>query len=186
MTRSLAYYPNTFVFESAQQITQKCVVDKRRVCACTIYGRSIFFRRFHLQPHDTKQLATGFSNDGVTTRMPAFTNMFHKMHLIRSASRRHANKIFASPAARASQGITIRRSQSVSHPRALRGPSAAPSSRCTLVHRPCLESRYQAFIVSRNRLKLVCLESDLVLTVYATTIIIAFVITVQSPVVQSS
>ena len=152
------------MFESAQQITQKCVVDKRRVCACTVGGRSTFFRRFHLQPHDTKQVATGFSNEGVTTRMTASTNMFLKMHLIRSACGRHASKIFAAPAARASQGITIRRSQSVSHPRALREPSAAPSSRDPVGSRPCLESRYQAFIASRNRTKVFCLEFDLVLT----------------------
>ena len=139
------------MFESAQQITQKCVVDKRRVCACTVGGRSTFFRRFHLQPHDTKQVATGFSNEGVTTRMTASTNMFLKMHLIRSACGRHASKIFAAPAACASQGITIRRSQSVSHRRALREPSAAPSSRDPVGSRPCLESRYQAFIASRNR-----------------------------------
>ena len=164
------------MFESAQQITQKCVVDKRRVCACTICGRSIFLRRSHLQSHDTKQLATGFSNKGVTTRMAASTNMFLKMHLLRSARGRHASKIFASPAARASQGITVRCAQSVRHPSALREPSAAPSTRCTLVHRPCLESRYQAFSASRNRTKLLCLEFDLVLTVYATTIIIAFVV----------
>ena len=141
------------MFESAQQITQKYVVDKRRVCSCTVCGFSTFCRRFHLRSYDTKQLSTGFSNDGVTTRMPAFTNMFHKMHLIRSASRRHASKIFASPAARASQGITIRRSPSVSHPRALREPSAASLSRCTLVHLASVESRYQAFIASKNKMK---------------------------------
>ena len=150
------------MFESAQQITQKYVVDKRRVCSCTVCGFSTFCRRFHLRSHDTKQLSTGFSNDGVTTRMPAFTNMFHKMHLIRSASRRHASKIFASPAARASQGITIRRSPSVSHPRALREPSAASLSRCLSRHLASLESRYQAFIASRNRITLLCPEFDLV------------------------
>ena len=166
------------MFESAQQITQKCVVDKRRVCACTICGRSIFLRRSHLQSHDTKQLATGFSNKGVTTRMTASTNMFHKMHLIRSACGRHDSKIFASPAARASPGITPSHSPSVSHPHALREPSAASLSRCTLVHLASVESRYQAFIASRNRITLACLEFDLVLTVYATTIIIAFVLLV--------
>ena len=144
------------------------------MCACTICGRSTFCRRFHLQSHDTKQLSTGFSNDGVTTRMPASTNMFLKMHLISSARGRHASKIFASPAARASQGITVRCAQSVRHPSALREPSAAPSSRDPVGSRPCLESRYQAFIASRNRTTLLCLELDLVLTVYATTIIIAF------------
>ena len=144
------------------------------MCACTICGRSTFFRRFHLQSHDIKQISTGFSNVDVTTRMPAFTNTFHKMHLIHSACGRHASKIFAAPAARASQGITIRRSQSVSHPRALREPSAAPSSGYPVGAPTCLESRYQAFIASRNRIRFVTLELDLLLTVYATTIIIAF------------
>ena len=149
------------MFESAQQITQKCVVDKRRVCACTVGGRSIFFRRFHLQPHDTKQVATGFSNEGVTTRMTASTNMFHKMHLIRSACGRHDSKIFASPAARASPGITPSHSPSVSHARALREPSAASASRYLSEYLASVESRYQAFIASRNRIKLlVCLELD--------------------------
>ena len=115
------------------QITQNYVVDKRRVCECTIRGCSTFCRRFHLHSHDTKQLSTGFSNKGVTTRMTAFTNMFLKMHLIRSARGRHVSKIFASHAAGASQGITVGCAQSVRHPSALREPSAAPSSRCTLV-----------------------------------------------------
>ena len=116
------------MFESAQQITQKCVVDKRRVCACTICGRSIFLRRSHLQSHDTKQLATGFSHKGVTTRMAASTNMFLKMHLLRSARGRHAIEIVAPPAARASQGIISSHSTSVGHPSALREPSAASAS----------------------------------------------------------
>ena len=146
------------MFESAQKITQKCVVDKRRVCACTVGGRSTFFRRFHLQPHDTKQVATGFSNEGVTTRMTASTNMFHKMHLIRSACARHDSKIFASPAACASQGIIPSHSTSVGHPRALREPSAASASRYTyrVGGIPCdVESRYQAFIASRNRIRFI-------------------------------
>ena len=138
------------MFESAQQITQKCVVDKRRVCSCTVCGFSTFCRRFHLRSHDTKQLSTGFSNDGVTTRMPAFTNMFHKMHLIRSACGRHDSKIFASPAARASPGITPIHSPSVSHARALREPSAASASRCPPGHLASVESRYQAFIASKK------------------------------------
>ena len=117
------------MFESAQQITQKCVVDKRRVCACTICGRSIFLRRSHLHSHDTKQLATGFSNKGVTTRMAASTNMFLKMHLLRSARGGHAIEIVAPPAARASQGIIPSHSRSVGHPSALREPSAASLSR---------------------------------------------------------
>ena len=116
-----------------------------------------FCRRFHLQSHDTKQLATGFSNDGVTTHMTASTNMFHKMHLLRSACGRHASKIFASPAARASQGITLRRAQSVRHPSALREPSAASASSGRNGPLACLESRYQAFIASRNRIK-ICLD----------------------------
>ena len=120
--------------ESAQQITQNYVVDKRRVCECTIRGCSTFCRRFHLQSHDTKQLSTGFSNKGVTTRMTAFTNMFLKMHLIRSARGRHASTIFASHAARASQGIIPSHSTSVGHPRALREPSAASPSRCRPRH----------------------------------------------------
>ena len=151
------------------------------MCACTICGRSTFFRRFHLQSHDIKQISTGFSNVDVTTRMPAFTNTFHKMHLIRSACGRHASKIFAAPAARASQGITIRRSQSVSHPRALREPSAAPSSGDPVGSPTCLESRYQAFVASRNRIKLACKELRLLLTVHATTIIIAFAIKPHPP-----
>ena len=61
------------MFESAQQITQKYVVDKRRVCSYTVCGFSTFCRLFLLQSHNTKQLSTGFSNDGVTTRMPAST-----------------------------------------------------------------------------------------------------------------
>ena len=134
------------MFESAQQITQKCVVDKRRVCACTICGRSIFFRRFHLHSHDAKQLSIGVSNDGVTTRMTASTNMFHKMHLIRSARGRHASEICDSHAAGASQWITVRRTQSVRHPSALREPSAASASRGRNGPLACLESRYQAFI----------------------------------------
>ena len=145
------------MFESAQQITQKCVVDKRRVCACTICGRSIFLRRSHLHSHDTKQLATGFSNKGVTTRMAASTNMFLKMHLLRSARGRHASKIFASTAARASPGITPRHSPSVSHARALREPSAASASRYLSEYLASVESRYQAFIASRNRVKFVCI-----------------------------
>ena len=162
------------MFESAQQITQNYVVDKRRVCECTIRGCSTFCRRFHLQSHDTKQLSTGFSNKGVTTRMTAFTNMFLKMHLIRSARGRHASKIFTSHAAGASQGITVGCAQSVRHPRAPREPSAAPSSRDPVGSRPCLESRYQAFIAPRNRIKLVCIEFRLVQSPHATTIIIAF------------
>ena len=135
-----------------------------------------FCRRFHLQSHDTKQLSTGFSNDGVTTRMPASTNMFLKMHLISSARGRHASKIFASPAARASQGITVRCAQSVRHPSALREPSAAPSSRDPVGSRPCLESRYQAFIASRNIIIALCPELRSVQSPHATTIIIAFAI----------
>ena len=162
------------MFESAQQITQNYVVDKRRVCECTIRGCSTFCRRFHLQSHDTKQLSTGFSNKGVTTRMTAFTNMFLKMHLIRSARGRHASTIFASHAARASQGIIPSHSTSVGHPRALREPSAASPSRCRPRHLASVESRYQAFIASMKRRECACIELDLVLTVYATTIIIAF------------
>ena len=37
-----------------------------------------------------------------------------------------------------------------------------------------VESRYQAFIASINRINFSCVELDLVLTVHATTIIIAF------------
>ena len=154
------------MFESAQQITQKCVVDKRRVCACTICGRSTFLRRSHLHSHDTEQLSTGVSNVDVTTRITASTNMFHNMHLIRSACGRHDSKIFASPAARASPGITPSHSPSVSHARALREPSAASASRCTLVHLASVESRYQAFVASRNRITLNFLELRLVLTMY--------------------
>ena len=68
--------------------------------------------------------------------MTASTNMFHKMHLIRSASGRHDSKIFAAPAARASPGITPSHSPSVVDPSALREPPAAPSSRCTRVPGP--------------------------------------------------
>ena len=145
------------MFESAQQITQKCVVDKRRVCACTICGRSIFLRRSHLQSHDTKQLATGFSHKGVTTRMAASTNMFLKMHLLRSARGRHAIEIVAPPAARASQGIISSHSTSVGHPSALREPSAASASRYPVGYLASVESRYQAFVASRNRITSVCL-----------------------------
>ena len=106
--------------------------------------------------------------------MTASTNMFHKMHLIRSASGRHDSKIFAAPAARASPGITPSHSPSVVDPRALREPPAAPPSGCPWGHPTCLESRYQAFIASRNRIQCFCQELDFVLTVYATTIIIAF------------
>ena len=134
------------MFESAQQITQKCVIDKRRVCECTIRGCSTFCRRFQLQSHNTKQISTRFSKDGVTTRMTASTNMFHKMHLIRSACERHDSKIFASPAAGTSQGITPSHSPSVVDPSALREPPAAPSSGCPWGHPTCLESKYQAFI----------------------------------------
>ena len=134
------------MFESAQQITQNYVVDKRRVCECTIRGCSTFCRRFHLQSHDTKQLSTGFSNKGVTTRMTAFTNMFLKMHLIRSACGRHDSKTFASHAARASQGIIPSHSTSVAYPRALREPSAASASSGRNGPLACLESRYQVFI----------------------------------------
>ena len=141
------------MFESAQQITQKCVVDKRRVCACTVGGRSTFFRRFHLHSHDTKQVTTGFSNEGVTTRMTASTNMFHKMHLIRSACERHDSKIFASPVAGTSQGITPSHSPSVVDPRALREPPAASASRYLSEYLASVESRYQAFIASRNRIE---------------------------------
>ena len=81
--------------------------------------------------------------------------------------------LFASPAARASQEITIRYSTSVSHARALREPSAAPPSRYPVGYLASVESRYQAFIASR-KIRLVCPEFDLVLTVHATTIIIAF------------
>ena len=162
------------MFESAQQITQNYVVDKRRVCECTIRGCSTFCRRFHLQSHDTKQLSTGFSNKGVTTRMTAFTNMFLKMHLIRSARGRHASTIFASHAAGASQGIIPSHSTSVGHPRALREPSAASASRYLSEYLASVESRYQAFIASRNRITLVCLELRLVQSPHATTIIIAF------------
>ena len=56
-------------------------------------------------------------------------------------------------------------------------PSAAPSSGYPVGYPTCLESRYQAFIASSNRITLACLEFDLVLTVYATTIIIAFGVT---------
>ena len=133
-----------------------------------------FCRRFHLQSHDTKQLSTGFSNDGVTTRMPASTNMFLKMHLISSARGRHASKIFASPAARASQGITVRCAQSVRHPSALREPSAASASSGRNGPLACLESRYQAFVASRKRITLVCLVLRLEQSPHATTIIIAF------------
>ena len=141
------------MFESAQQITQKCVVDKRRVCECTVCGFSTFCRRFHLQSHNIKQSSTRFGNKGVTTRMTAFTNMFLKMHLIRSACGRHDSKTFASHAARASQGIIPSHSTSVGHPRALREPSAASPSRCRPRHLASVESRYQAFIASRNRIK---------------------------------
>ena len=140
------------MFESAQQITQNYVVDKRRVCECTIRGCSTFCRRFHLQSHDTKQSATGFSNDAVTTRMTAFTNMFHKMHLIRSACGRHDSKIFASSAVRASPGIIPSHSTSVGDTCALREPSAASPSRCRPRHLASVESRYQAFIASRKRM----------------------------------
>ena len=121
------------------------------MCACTICGRSTFCRRFHLQSHDTKQSATGFSNDAVTTRMTASTNMFHKMHLLRSASGRHDSKIFATPAARASPGITPSHSPSVVDPRALREPPAASASRYLSEYLASVESRYQAFIASINR-----------------------------------
>ena len=145
------------------------------MCACTIRGRSTFFRRSHLHSHNNNgQLATGSINHSIITRMTAFTNMFLKMHLIRVAHGRHAINIVASPAAASSQGITPRHSPSVSHPRALREPSAAPSSRDPVGSRPCLESRYQAFIASRNRIKSVCLERRLVQSPHATTIIIAF------------
>ena len=144
------------------------------MCACTIRGRSTFFRRSHLHSQNNEQLATGSINHSIITRMTAFTNMFLKMHLIRSARGRHASTIFASHAARASQGIIPSHSTSVGHPRALREPSAASPSRCRPRHLASVESRYQAFIASRNRITLVCLEFDLVLTVYATTIIIAF------------
>ena len=117
-----------------------------------------FCRRSHLQSHDTKQLATGFSNDAVTTRMTASTNMFHKMHLIRSASGRHDSKIFAAPAVRASPGITPSHSPSVVDPRALREPPAASASRYLSEYLASVESRYQAFIAPRNRIILVCLE----------------------------
>ena len=82
--------------------------------------------------------------------------------------------LFASPAARASQGITIRRSPSVSHPRALREPSTASASGYPVGYPTCLESRYQAFIASRSRIKLFCLKRRLVQSPHATTIIIAF------------
>ena len=107
--------------------------------------------------------------------MTAFTNMFHKMHLIRSACGRHDSKTFASHAARASQGIIPRHSPSVDHPSALRDPSAASASSGRNGPLACLESRYQAFIASRNRITLVCLELRLVQSPHATTIIIAFV-----------
>ena len=123
------------------------------MCACTIRGRSTFFRRSHLHSHNNEQLATGSINHSIITRMTAFTNMFLKMHLIRVAHGRHAINIVASPAAASSQGITPRHSPSVSHPRALREPSAAPSSRDPVGSRPCLESRYQAFIASINLIK---------------------------------
>ena len=128
------------------------------MCACTIRGRSTFFRRSHLHSQNNEQLATGSINHSIITRMTAFTNMFLKMHLIRVAHGRHAINIVASPAAVSSQGITPRHSPSVSHPRALREPSAAPSSRDPVGSRPCLESRYQTFITSRNRIKWVCLK----------------------------
>ena len=138
------------MFESAQQITQKCVVDKRRVCECTIRGCSTFCRRFHLQSHDTKHLSTGFSNKGVTTRMTAFTNMFLKMHLIRSACGRHDSKTFASHAARASQGIIPSHSTSVAYPRAPREPSAAPSSGYPVGAPTCLDEKVDTRPLSRR------------------------------------
>ena len=100
--------------------------------------------------------------------------MFLKMHLIRSACGRHDSKTFASHAARASQGIIPSHSTSVAYPRAPREPSAAPSSGYPVGAPTCLESRYQAFIASRNRITWVCQKLRLLLTVYATTIIIAF------------
>ena len=106
--------------------------------------------------------------------MTAFTNMFLKMHLIRSACGRHDSKTFASHAARASQGIIPSHSTSIGHPRALREPSAAPPSGCPWGHPTCLESRYQAFIASRNRTKFPGREFRLLQSPYATTIIIAF------------
>ena len=106
--------------------------------------------------------------------MTAFTNMFLKMHLIRSACGRHDSKTFASHAARASQGIIPSHSTSVGDTRALREPSAASASRYPVGYLASVESRYQAFIASINRINYFCLELDLVLTVYATTIIIAF------------
>ena len=115
------------------------------MCACTICGRSTFFRRFHLQSHDSKQISTGFSNDAVTTRMTAFTNMFHKMHLIRSACGRHDSKTFASHAAHASPGIIPSHSTSVGDTRALREPSAASASRYPGVgYLASVESRYKS------------------------------------------
>ena len=105
--------------------------------------------------------------------------MFLKMHLIRSACGRHDSKTFASHAARASQGIIPSHSTSVAYPRAPREPSAAPSSRDPVGSRPCLESRYQAFIASRNRITLVCLELRLVQSPHATTIIIAFAVAIR-------
>ena len=81
--------------------------------------------------------------------------MFLKMHLICSACGRHDSKTFASHAARASQGIIPSHSTSVAYPRAPREPSAAPSSGYPVGAPTCLEIRYQAFIMSRNRIKLV-------------------------------
>ena len=101
-------------------------------------------------------------------------DMTNKYKPVRGARAGHDIKTFASPAAGATQWIKIRRSQSVRHPRALRDPSAASASGYPVGYPTCLESRYQAFIASRNRITLVCPELDLVLTVHATTIIIAF------------
>ena len=69
-------------------------------------------------------------------------DMTNKYKPVRGARAGHDIKTFASPAAGATQWIIIRRSQSVSHPHALREPPTASASGYPEL--ACLESRYQA------------------------------------------